>query len=522
MNALFFWILPLLLLADTTPTDLHFPGAQTNSEPRSERYDMLEVRTKEGSVNLYGTTMSQSFTYPQALENHQQQTDAFFARQLGLDASTFFHAYSSSYAHFQKDGQEYYLKQTSYASSYSYVLLQVTPAPEVVSLPAPAPYRVMKGNNFEIPEQVLIPEVEGFAISRAHYVDYDEIDFRYAGSAHNHKGKYWKLEFSKTAQDSDNYRFIVAHDYKAHLEAMGAEILKDEDNSFVFKLGDSLAQFSGYNTTFSLQIIQEEAFEQALVLAPDSLKTELDKSGRITLDGIFFDFDQATLKPESRKAILSAVALMQRYDDLVLSIHGYTDAKGDDAYNAALSLDRARAVMEAMIEESVGAARLSFHGHGEEDPVATNDTDEGRAQNRRVELHKESGGNQKSVITIDFIKPLENSVITEERRYDNSDLSVEYTRPYSEEPGSKSIRGQLDVVSYEIQKDGRRDAAFSRKAIIKNYENVLELYNAKIVGSNQETLSFEILDRGDGKHVYGRINAYEGSYIIRFLIEEKE
>ena len=66
------------------------------------------------------------------------------------------------------------------------------------------------------------------------------------------------------------------------------------------------------------------------------------------------------------------------------------------------------------------------------------------------------------------------------------------------------------------------DEAFSRKAIIKNYENVLELYNATIVGHYGNSLSFEISDRGDSKKVYGKIDAYEGSYNIRFLIEEKQ
>ncbi len=57
--------------------------------------------------------------------------------------------------------------------------------------------------------------------------------------------------------------------------------------------------------------------------------------------------------------------------------------------------------------------------------------------------------------------------------------------------------------------------------IDKNYENVLELYCAKNVGNYSNNLSFEIPDRGDGKHVYGRINGYDGTYEIRFLIEEK-
>nr|WP_320012465.1 OmpA family protein [uncultured Desulfobulbus sp.] len=147
-------------------------------------------------------------------------------------------------------------------------------------------------------------------------------------------------------------RDIAAHDYKTKLAEMG-KILEDKDDSFVFRHDDTVAKFSSYNTSFSLEIIQKEAFKQALILTPDAIKTKLDKSGKITLEGIYFDFDKATLKPASRKAILSVVALMQRYPDLILSINGYTDDKGSDGYNLKLSADRAAAVTAAIQAEGI-------------------------------------------------------------------------------------------------------------------------------------------------------------------------
>lgn len=520
MKKLFFlWILPFMLFADFEPSNLNYPDAKPNSPLKNERYNMLEFYVKgEGYKKVYGETYAQDFAHPDSIgDDYEQKTKAFFASQLGIDVALF----QDRFAHFEKDGESYYLKVASYNRSYSYVLLHVTPCPDVVSLPFEGSYDVTPSKTFTFPKHQLLPNVKGFVISSAKYFTFDEETFYYDKGGHQHEGQYWKIDYEKTTKETDSYRYIVANDYKKKLLALGGTILKDEDNSFTFRLGDSIAKFAGYNDTFSLQIIQEEAFKQALILTPDSIKTELDKSGKITLDGIFFDFDKATLKPESRKAILSAVALMQRYDDLELSVHGYTDSKGDDTYNATLSLARAKAVMEAMIAEGVNASRLSYKGHGKEDPVATNDTDEGRAQNRRVELHKESGGNKKSVITIDFIKPIENSVVTARRSYPNDSLSIDYTEPYSKKRDHGSPQGQLEVIEYDIMKEGKKDEAFSRKAIIKNYENVLELYNAKILGHYGDTLSFEIPDRGDGKKVYGRIDGYEGSYSIRFLIEEK-
>lgn len=510
-------LIPLLLGAFELP-NLSYNGA-TSEKLRHERYNKLEVWSKQGYVSHYGETWTQSYRFAAPLQEHEQKLQSFFAKAFGIDVT----AFTKKYARFEKPSGTYYLKLDTYANSYSYVLLHVNPTPKIITLPAKAPYRMEK-RVFDIPQNSLIPGVEGFAIRRAKYVDYDEVTWYYkhgGESKHIHKGRYWNIDFAKIVKDTDSYRYMLAHDYKSHLASMGAEILLDKDESFYFKMGNTVASVNSYENTFSLQIIQEEAFEQALILTPDSIKTELDKSGKITLDGIYFDFDKATLKPESRKAILSAVALMQRYSDLELSVHGYTDSKGDDTYNATLSVARAKAVMDAMIAEGIEAARLSYRGHGEEEPIATNDTDEGRAQNRRVELHKERGGNKQSVITIDFIKPIENSIVTARRSYPNDSLSIDYTKPYSEKGGSQSKKGQLEVIEYDIIKNGKKDEAFSRKAIIKNYENVLELYNAKIVGHYGDTLSFEIPDRGDGKKIYGRINAYEGSYSIRFLIEEK-
>ncbi len=502
-------IIPLWLSAMQLP-ELRYEDA-TPEKLKHERYDKLELWSKQGYVSHYGETWAQSFRFAAPLDGHEQKLQSFFAKAFGIDAT----AFTKDYAQFEKADGTYYLKLDAYANSYSYVLLHVSSYPQVITLPAQPPYVLKEGKHFDIPENVLIPSAEGF-VERAKYVDYNEVDwyYRYQGERkHTLKGRYWNIDFAKTTAEKDSYRYILAHDYKAHLKTMGAEILEDKENSFYFKAGNTIASFNSYENTFSLEIVQEEAFEQTLILTPDAIKTELDKSGKITLDGIFFDFDKATLKNESRKAILSAVALMQRYSDLELSVHGYTDAKGDDTYNRTLSVNRAKAVMEAMVAEGIEARRLSYKGHGEEDPVATNG---------RVELHKERGGNKTSVITIDFIKPIDNSIVTSRRSYPDDSISIDYTTPYSPKRDHASPQGQLEVIDYSIMKDGKKNDAFSRKAIIKNYENVLELYNAKIVGLYSDNLSFEISDRGDGKKVYGKISAYEGSYSIRFLIQEKQ
>ena len=210
---------------------------------------------------------------------------------------------------------------------------------------------------------------------------------------------------------------------------LGATILEDEDNTIQFRLerdgAVNIIKFGADSNRFSIQIIQEEAFKQSLVLSPDAIKSELDQNGKVTLDGIYFDFNKATLKTESNKAILSTVALMQRYPDLVLAVHGHTDSKGSDTYNMTLSAERAASVRNAIISHGIENTRLQSQGFGESKPIASNDTDDGRAENRRVELHKVSGGEKKSIITIDFIKPLENSVVDSTYSHPDSSLTIQ-------------------------------------------------------------------------------------------------
>lgn len=106
----------------------------------------------------------------------------------------------------------------------------------------------------------------------------------------------------------------------------------------------------------------------------------------IELEGVHFDFDKATLKPEAIAVLNQAAALLQKHERVVVEVAGHTDSKGSEEYNQGLSERRANAVKDYLNSKGVRASRLTARGYGESRPVASNDTDEGRAENRRVEL----------------------------------------------------------------------------------------------------------------------------------------
>ena len=106
----------------------------------------------------------------------------------------------------------------------------------------------------------------------------------------------------------------------------------------------------------------------------------------IELEGIHFEFDKATLKPEAMDVLDQAAALLKKHERVVVEVAGHTDSKGSEEYNQGLSERRATAVKDYLNSKGVKASRLTSRGYGESRPVASNDTDEGRAENRRVEL----------------------------------------------------------------------------------------------------------------------------------------
>ena len=106
----------------------------------------------------------------------------------------------------------------------------------------------------------------------------------------------------------------------------------------------------------------------------------------ISLEGTHFDFDKATLRPEAMPKLQEAVRVMGENPTIKVNIEGHTDSVGSDEYNMRLSERRAQSVENFLVTKGVAADRLTPKGYGEGRPVSTNDTAEGRAQNRRVDL----------------------------------------------------------------------------------------------------------------------------------------
>jgi outer membrane protein OmpA-like peptidoglycan-associated protein len=102
--------------------------------------------------------------------------------------------------------------------------------------------------------------------------------------------------------------------------------------------------------------------------------------------GITFAYDSSTVQPQFQRTLDQVAATLAQYDQTYIDVYGHTDSTGSDAYNQALSERRATAVADALAARGVQSARIGTRGYGKTQPIAGNDTDAGRAANRRVEI----------------------------------------------------------------------------------------------------------------------------------------
>jgi outer membrane protein OmpA-like peptidoglycan-associated protein len=123
------------------------------------------------------------------------------------------------------------------------------------------------------------------------------------------------------------------------------------------------------------------------IASPDEIANALQRDGRVVISGgILFETDSAKLSPSAENVVTRISDTMKQNPNLKVAVVGHTDSTGDFNYNIKLSERRAKAIVQALVKDGVAADRLAAVGVGPLSPVATNDTAEGRAQNRRVEL----------------------------------------------------------------------------------------------------------------------------------------
>lgn len=157
----------------------------------------------------------------------------------------------------------------------------------------------------------------------------------------------------------------------------------NEAGDFVKDLGAKISKKLPDGAELS---IAENSVENSLISFIEDKNKPVDKTTWFTFDRLYFETGKSTLKAESQEQLKNIAAILKAYPNVQLKMGGYTDNTGDAAVNQKISNERANTAMQALIKLGVDAKRLSAEGYGQDHPIASNDTPEGRAQNRRIDV----------------------------------------------------------------------------------------------------------------------------------------
>jgi len=210
------------------------------------------------------------------------------------------------------------------------------------------------------------------------------------------EGKFTFLTYAFTGQRANEPSGLaVVRNYENAIKKVGGTILQSDPqrwvNGKIVKDGQEVwAQIDKGNGKIWLRIVEKKAMEQYIEADAAAFSNDIRATGHAAVYGIYFDTGKSTIKPESAQAVGEIAKLLTADPSLKIHVVGHTDNVGGIDGNIKLSQDRAAAVLQALVRDhGIAPDRLRAYGCGPFAPVASNDTEEGRAKNRRVELVKQ-------------------------------------------------------------------------------------------------------------------------------------
>ncbi len=188
---------------------------------------------------------------------------------------------------------------------------------------------------------------------------------------------------AQQSQEAAEQSRINAERQAAQREQAQAEAAEAEARAEKARVAQQAAEQSAQQATQQAEQERERLKQQ---LNQVLQTTETARGLIVNMSDVLFAFNQYNLKPEAREKLAKVSGILLAYPNLKLQVEGYTDNIGSDQYNQKLSQERADSVRDYLASQGVPGGNISAAGYGESDPIASNSTNSGRAENRRVQL----------------------------------------------------------------------------------------------------------------------------------------
>lgn len=249
-------------------------------------------------------------------------------------------------------------------------------------------------------EPTYINRMPGFYISNCKNSDYNNVQFVYYvnGQAHkiNKAGKYYNISYTK-GDGGESQKFSstqINQNYNDAVLKIKGTIWDDRKTTFSASVNGKevyvqvhTAANSTDSKSYSIEIVEVEVMQQNIAVNMDEA---IDKDGKIALYGILFDVGKSDIRPESTEALKQITDYLNANPLVKIYIVGHTDNTGTYANNITLSKARAASIKNYLVSSvKISDTRLSTEGVASLCPVSTNNTEEGRKLNRRVEIVKQ-------------------------------------------------------------------------------------------------------------------------------------
>lgn len=244
-----------------------------------------------------------------------------------------------------------------------------------------------------------VPRFPGMVMESGRATDFSGYEFPVSadGKTQRAEGKSWEFTYNLKEGARHPSPLEVVRNYANQFTARGGKVLYQlpdaTEATMMMPLGGGQRWLhliiNNDGEQILMSIIETAAMAQKVEFSADQIAAQVAATGRIALRGILFDTAKTAIKAESN-GLLDEVAGMMKKDAAVkFRVEGHTDNVGAKPANLTLSRGRAAAVKAALESRGIATNRLTSEGFGDTQPVASNDTEDGRSQNRRVELVKQ-------------------------------------------------------------------------------------------------------------------------------------